>query len=483
MPHLLVVDSEPSVQSSLEKSLRSPTLHVSACGTVSDALRLARQSAPDVIILDVGLPHVSGLETYDSIRAELPRLPVILMTGCATTDTAIEAMKRGAFDYLTKPVDLDRLRGAVSRALEVTELSRARGPELHGDGMLGAEAEDTMIGQSQAMQEVYKSIGRVASQDVSVLVLGESGTGKELVARAICRYSNRSQKPFVAINCAAIPDTLLESELFGHEKGAFTGADDRRAGKFEQAHGGTVFLDEIGDMSSTTQAKVLRLIQEQRFERVGGTQTVQTDVRVIAASNKSLPDMVAEGTFRQDLYYRINGFTILLPPLRQRHGDVQLLTNYFIQRLNREMGKTVRAIAPEALHWLQLHSWPGNVRELQSTIKYALIKAMGDVVTLSCLPPNVAALDVPASGAALPADYPLLGNLARDLLQSSPGTAYRRFTSVVDSVVVREALSQARGNQLHAAALLGISRTTLRAKLRSLGLSVEKQLSVDGSLD
>jgi two-component system nitrogen regulation response regulator GlnG len=387
-------------------------------------------------------------------------------------------MQRGAHDYLVKPVTGAHLRAVVSRAIEVSRLGPA------GDGALSLGSPKSvggavMVGQSAAMQEVYKAIGRVASEDVAVLILGESGTGKELVARAVWRYSQRRDAPFVAINCAAIPEALLESELFGCEKGAFTGAEERRIGKFEFARGGTVFLDEIADMSSTTQAKILRVIQEQCFERLGGTETVHTDVRVIAATNKNLAQMVADGTFRQDLYYRVNGFAIDLPPLRRRHGDIALLTHHFIERFNREMNQRVRAISPDALHWLQLHSWPGNVRELQSSVKYAMIKASGDVITLGDLPPNTAT-ENPGAGAGNLPRFPAVATLARELLQNSPGNVYRQMSAIVDGITVQEALSYAKGNQLQAAALLGISRTTLRAKLRGLGLSIEKQLLFDG---
>jgi len=480
MPQLLVVDDDPGVQYALGACWQTPELEISRCGSVREALHLVPRRSFDVVILDVGVAGGSALDAFDQISEQMPRLPVILVSALAKTETAIEAMQRGAFEYLVKPVDSDRLRTVVARAIEVTRLSRSTDTQVDATPNDGDGAADTMIGQSPPMQEVYKSIGRVASQDVAVLIEGESGTGKELVARAIGRYSSRLQKPFVAINCAAIPETLLESQLFGYEKGAFTGADQRRIGKFEYANGGTVFLDEIGDMSSATQAKVLRLIQEQRFERIGGTETVQTDVRVIAATNKSLIEMVGERTFRQDLYYRINGFAIELPPLRKRHGDIPLLARHFIQRFNREMGKTVQAVAPDAMQWLETHPWPGNVRELQSTIKYAMIKAAGDVLTLGCFPLNSPSPKLPDTGLVREnGEFPVLADLARRLFHSSPGNVYRQLVSDVDKVVLDEALRYANGNQLHAAALLGISRTTLRAKLRSLGLSVEKQLSTE----
>jgi DNA-binding NtrC family response regulator len=481
MPHLLMVDNEGDVLSHLEGCLGSPELTISKCHTAKEAVRAVGEHAPDVVLMDVSLPDLSGLEAYNRMREKSPALPVIMMTAVAKTDTAIEAMKLGAFDYFVKPVDVPRLRSVVARALEVTRLSRAAGDSIGDLPPAGEVAADSMVGQSAAMQEVYKSIGQVASQDVAVLIVGESGTGKELAARAVWRHSRRADKPFVAINCAAIPEALLESELFGYEKAAFTGAQGRRLGKFEHANGGTVLLDEIADMSTATQAKVLRLIQEQRFERVGGSETVQTDVRVIAATNRNLRDMVAAGTFRQDLYYRVNGFTINLPPLRQRRGDIPLLTNFFIQRFNHEMQLNIRAVASDVTHWLELNSWPGNVRELQSAIRYAMIKAVGDVLTMGCFPPGSLvsenAGDDPANKHE---SFPGLERLARDLLRHNPGSVYRRLSNAVDRIAIHEALRYAKGNQLQAAAMLGISRTTLRAKLRNLGLSVEKQLSNDG---
>lgn len=476
---LILVDEEAGLLAACRSSLESLDLEIAACTGAGDVLRAVQGQRVDVAIVDLSPPNLAGLEVYELLRRALPDVPVIVTSATFNTQTAIEAMKRGAFDYLVKPLDGDRLRSVIRRALELMQLSLATVSNVNLAAGTVEAAGEPMIGQSPPMQEVYKAVGRVASQDVNVLVLGESGTGKELVARAVHHYSRRSERPFVAINCAAIPEALLESELFGHEKGAFTGAEHRRTGKFEHAHGGTVFLDEIADMSAATQAKVLRLIQQQQFERVGGTETVATDVRVIAATNRNLTEMVFEGSFRQDLFYRINGFTIELPPLRKRPGDVALLTDHYIQRFNREMGRHVRAVAPEALHWLQMNAWPGNVRELQSTIKYAMIKATGDVLTLGCFPPN------PLSEAAcLPQDEQREGlasleKMTRDLLRCEPGMAYRRITAVVDEVVVQEALAYANGNQLQAAALLGISRTTLRAKLRSMGLTVQKQVAID----
>ena len=335
---------------------------------------------------------------------------------------------------------------------------------------------DPIIGRCPAMQDVYKAIGRCATQDVTVLVLGESGTGKELVARAIFQHSNRAGKPFLAINCAAIPEALLESELFGHEKGAFTGADRKRIGKFEQAGGGTLFLDEIGDMSPATQAKVLRVLQDQQFERVGGNETIQTDVRVVAATNQNLTALAAAGRFRQDLLYRLNSFTIDLPPLRDRGGDVALLLNHFLATANRSLGKNVRGIDSAAHAALEVHSWPGNVRELQNAIRYAVVHAIGDVMTLDCLPASVRGQAATKSEGTLD-----VHTLLADLLRIGSTDIYRQVTQAVDRALLTGILDHARGNQSQASELLGISRTTLRAKLQALGLGIEKQLrSADG---
>src|SRR5262249_7715584 len=305
-------------------------------------------------------------------------------TGFGTAATAIDAMRLGAFEYLVKPPDMDQLSELVARAFKISKLMRV--PARIADEEPADDAADVLVGRCPAMQEVYKAIGRVAPQDVTVLILGESGTGKELVARAIYHYSRRSAGPFLAINCAAIPETLLERELFGHEKGAFTGADRKRIGKYEQANGGTLFLDEIGDMTPLTQTKVLRVLQDQHFEPVGGSQTVKTDVRLIAATNRDLPALMAQGRFRGDLYYRLNVSTIRLPPLRDRGDDVPLLLRHFLRRFGREMGKDVQTIDPEAMELLRRYSWPGNVRELQSVLKQALLDATGQVLLPEFLP-------------------------------------------------------------------------------------------------
>ncbi len=473
MASLLVVDDEQNVLYSLAKSLQSETLDVIAVSTGREGIEQAERQRPDAVILDLRLSDMSGMDVFDRLRAIDPRLPIVLITAFATTETAIEATKRGAFEYLLKPIDFHQLREVVQRALE---LSRFRHVPAVFDEAGAAETSDRIVGRSAVMQEVYKAIGRVASQDVTVLITGENGTGKELVARALYHHgTTRSGGPFVVVNCAAIPDTLLESELFGHERGAFTGAERRRIGKFEQAHGGTLFLDEIGDMSPATQSRVLRVLQEQRFERLGGNETIATDVRLIAASNKDLEKEVAAGRFRRDLFYRLGGFAIHLPPLRDRRDDLPLLIEHFLRLYGRGPRRTIRSVAPEALRCLQEHDWPGNVRELQNAIHYAVIRAPGEVLTLDCLPETLRSAATPAPAA--PAVGSLdVARLTADLLRAGEPDLYRRVCLAVDRVVVETVLRHVKGNQVQASELLGISRTTLRAKLRALGITVEKSL-------
>ena len=387
MQSLLIIDDEPNVCYTLEKVLGSSRLKILTAGTAAQGVELVRRESPDTVILDLRLPDMSGLNAYRQIRQIDARLPVIIITAHGTTDTAIEATKLGAFDYLLKPLDLEQLRDVVARAVHLSHISRT--PAMYDENGPPQLESDQLVGNSPPMQELYKSIGRIAPQDVTVLILGESGTGKEMVARAIYQHSRRNRAPLLAINCAAIPETLLESELFGHERGAFTGADRRRIGKFEQADGGTIFMDEVGDMAPATQAKLLRLLQEKEFERVGGSATIHTDIRLIAATNQDLESLVAAGRFRQDLFYRLNVLTIHIPPLRERLDDIPLLLNYFFRRMNRELDRHVRNVSPETLQLLKRHNWPGNVRELQSVIKHALIHTPGDELLPESLPAHL----------------------------------------------------------------------------------------------
>lgn len=484
MPHrtLLIVDDEPNILFSLKQSFQSASLEVLTAATAREAVDIVREQHPDVVLMDVRLPDLSGLEAYGQMRQIDPRILCIIMTAYARTETAIEATRRGAFDYLIKPVGLAQLREIVERAISVARLRKV--PALFGETTEAlSEEADIIVGNSSQMQDLYKTIGRVASLDAPVLILGESGTGKELVARAIYHYSRRREKPFLAINCAALSESLLESELFGHERGAFTGADQRRIGKFEQVNGGTILLDEIGDMSQATQAKALRLLQQQQFERVGGNTTIQTDVRIIAATNKDIPQMVTEGKFRQDLFYRLNVFTIHLPPLRERMSDVPLLATNAVRKFSAESGEPVRHITSQAMEILMQHRWPGNVRELESAMKFALAHSASDVITPDSLPESckptsasvavTVAIPEPFVSATTSADLTASTNIdvaemTRQLLKEGSHNLYRQVGTSVDRVILDVVMKHVEGNQQQAAELLGISRMTLRSKLRAL---------------
>lgn len=428
---------------------------------------------PDAVILDVLLPDRTGLEVFRELHRLDPKVPVILITAGGTSDTAIEAMKLGAFDYLLKPLDFGRVRSLVRRAFEIRRLMRE---PVSVDPEVGAipAGHDAIVGRGPAMQEVYKAIGRVAPQTVTVLVRGESGTGKELVGRAIYQHSNRCDGPFLAVNCAAIPETLLESELFGHEKGAFTGADRRHIGKFEQCSGGTLLLDEIGDMPLLLQGKILRVLQDQQFERVGGNQTIRTDVRIIASTNRDLEQMVAAGAFRSDLYYRLNVYTITLPPLGRRPEDLPLLVDHFLVRANRELGKDIRSIAPEAMDLLRAYAWPGNVRQLQSVLKQAVLRTAGPVLVADYLPDTLRIAPLTE-----PTQAPVLGSAGMDWdrfleerLQSGTNRLYDEAIGLLERLLITRVLRHTAGNQLQAAKILGITRSTMRAKMRQFGITL-----------
>src|SRR5216684_1165456 len=386
MATLLLIDDDPDLlRDRVSHVLPAPAHRVEIAQTGAEGLERVAAACPDVILLDLRLPDQSGLDILRQLRRIDARIPVVMVTVARSSDSAIEAMRHGAYDYLLKPIDLQKLDRVISEALKVSRLMRepAVVAEMRPDDDLPGEA---IVGCCPGLQEAYKAIGRVADQTVPVLITGESGTGKEMVARAIYQHGPRAKAPFLALNCAAIPDNLLESELFGHEKGAFTGADRRRIGKFEQTSGGTIFLDEIGDMPLALQAKILRLLQEQSFERVGGNETVRTDVRLIAATHHDLKADSVEGKFRADLYYRLSVFTIHLPPLRERGDDLPLLVRHYLRRFSRELGRDVKEVASDALKCLRGYSWPGNIRELQSVLKQALLRASGSVLLPAFLP-------------------------------------------------------------------------------------------------
>ncbi|HEY7312029.1 MAG TPA: sigma-54 dependent transcriptional regulator [Gemmataceae bacterium] len=470
MAHLLLIDDDPAViPEQVRQTFPAPRYRVEVAGTGVEGLDRVRTGPPDVILLDLRLPDQFGLEVYQQIRQLDARIPVIFVTLAKGADAAIEAMKQGAYDYLFKPLDLNQLRRVVAEALEVAQ--RMRVPAVVAGSAADPDVEGAIVGSCPAMREVYKAIGRVAAQNVLVLITGESGTGKELIARAIYQHSPRAKAPFLALNCAAVPENLLESELFGHEKGAFTGADRRRIGKFEQCNGGTLFLDEIGDMPLALQAKMLRLLQEQSFERVGGNETVQTDVRLIAATHHDLKADAAEGKFRPDLYYRLGVFTIHLPPLRERGDDLPMLVRHFLRRFSRELGREVQEVSPEALERLCKYSWPGNIRELQSVLKQALLQARGAVLLPAFLPDLSGRPD--ESGLAPPAGVDLdLEAFIRQRLAPDTQDLYADTHRQVDRFLLPLVLEYTGGNQHQAARLLGIARQTLRQKLRDLRLHV-----------
>src|SRR5579872_460222 len=468
---ILVIDDDRATLHLMQQTFRDSGMTVMTAKTASQGLDIVAEHHPDLVLLDVMLPDISGLEAFESIRRLDSRLPVIFITAGGTSDTAIEAVKVGAYDYLLKPLDVEQVRRLVGQALEMRRLMHVT-VALPGVGD-EKDQDDLMVGRSPRMLDVYKAIGRVAPQDVTVLIRGESGTGKELIARAIYQHSQRSQAPFLAVNCAAIPDALLESELFGHEKGSFTGADRQRIGKFEQCSGGTIFLDEVGDMSPLVQGKLLRLLQEQRFERVGGNQTIQTDVRIIAATHRDLENMSNEGLFRSDLYYRLNGFTITVPPLRERGDDIVLMLDRIYSLYAKQFGKEVQGIAPDALKLLIEYPWPGNVREMQSAVRRALLQTTGPVLLAESLPEEIrTGLRRPGQDAA---GTGVAGNLERLIearLQAKTTDLYAETLAAMEKYLLTRVLRLTSGNQSHTARILGITRGSLRNKLHAHNIHI-----------
>jgi len=496
MDKLLLIDDEADVQYSFRRIFDSPDLQLFTASSGEEGVQLIQRIKPDLVISDIRMAGINGLETLRRIRALDPRLPVILMTAYGTTQTAIEAMKLGAYDYLLKPFDVPRLKELVAQALKAAREMRQT---VATQPMLEAEDYEVgVIGRSEAMQTIFKLIGQVAATEATVLITGESGTGKELVARAIYHYSRRSERPFLAINCAAIAENLLESELFGHEKGAFTGAAAQRIGKFEQCDGGTIFLDEIGDMSAATQTKILRVLQNGTFERVGGNQTVKVDVRVIAATNKPLEEAVATRQFREDLFYRLNVVRIQMPPLRERRADIRLLVDFFLRKLAGPGGKP-KSVGPGTLSTLEAYAWPGNVRELENVLRRATVVAKGQAILPADLPPELvsnSALPSTSTSAppapktstatATPTSQPVanpielstdLAGLAQALFRLGRSDPKLKVLPAVERVLVIEALKETRGNQVQAARLLGITRATLRKRIEKFGIRQEVSVS------
>ena len=465
MAKLLLIDDEADVQYSFRRIFDSPQIELTTAASGEEGLKIIPKLKPDLVIMDVRMGGISGLETLRRIREIDPKLLVILMTAYGTTQTAIEAMKLGAYDYLLKPFDVPKLKEIIDGALKTARDMRqvvSFQPLLES-----SDYESGVVGRSEAMQKVFKLIGQLAGSDATALITGESGTGKELVARAIYHHSERSEKPFLAINCAAIPEQLLESELFGHEKGAFTGATTQRIGRFEQCHQGTIFLDEIGDMTPATQTKILRVLQSGTFERVGGNQPIHVDVRVIAATNKPLEQAVAARQFREDLFYRLNVVRVEMPPLRDRPEDIRLLVNYFLKKFAHDQKHSPKSISPGAIKLLEQYHWPGNVRELENVIQRAVVMAKGEAILPGDLTPEIQSRGLPPAaasasvsaartpGASAPTE---LSNVARTLFNWARQDPSLKVIPAVERELIIQALKETNGNQVHAARLLGITR-------------------------
>lgn len=461
---LLVVEDDPQLADSVSDLLQTEGFQTTIARDGTKGLKAALEEDFDAVITDFRLPGTGGMELLEKLHESKPRLPVIMMTAYTTTDLAIEATRHGAFDYLIKPFRLSDLVSVAKRAIQTARIN-GKPVEIPGDPPTEDERE-SIIGTSPSMQDVYKEMGRVADKNVTVLIQGETGTGKELIARAIYSHSKRAGQPFIAVNCAAIPETLLESELFGHEKGAFTGADARRIGRFEQANQGTLFLDEIGDMPLNTQVKILRVLQERVINRVGGREEIPVDVRIITATNCNLEAAVNSGEFRQDLYYRLNAAILTVPPLRERGEDIKALAGYFLERYSREYEIETPPVEDQAMELLLDYEWPGNVRELENVIRKALLKCRGYPIARADVESLLGSSAVPtlANGQ----EHPFSQKVTDILKQAKNGDisgAYGVLLQDFEREVFSQAIRLAHGHQTNAAKWLGISRITLRDKL------------------
>ena len=479
MKNVLVIDDDEKICWAFEQFLTDEGYRPIIANNAEEGLRKIRSEAPDFVLLDVRLPGMSGLDALTQIKALQPDIIVIVMTAYDNVETTIQAMQLQAFDFIPKPIDLDQVKAIIDRATQ-TQVERSKIPH---DELPSVDAErptesqqHRLVGRSPQMQEIYKLIGMMASHTVTVLIEGESGTGKELVARAIHSNSLRKDKRFVAVNCGALPDELLESELFGYEAGAFTGANAKgKPGRFELADGGTILLDEISNMSPALQVKLQRALQEQEIERLGGTSPLKVDVRIIAATNQDLAEAVRLGGFREDLYYRFNLLSINLPPLRERSVDIPLLVNHFLQMVGRELGQNVRGVTPRCLELLQQYDWPGNVRELENTLKSAVVLSRADIILPEHLPPEILhykgrrGSSQSSLGIALES---VLKETVRDAVEQADESLYDEVIDAVDRALIKLVLEEVQSNQTKSAKLLGISRTTLLQKIKKLGLEV-----------
>jgi nitrogen regulation protein NR(I) len=473
--HILIIDDDDQLRKSFHKLLAEEGHRVSSAASGEAGLDLIDKQVPDLVILDMRLPGINGMETFQKIHQHEPKLPVVIMTAYGTTESAIQATRMGAFDYMLKPFEILDMLAVIKQGLEASRFMRS---PVDMDVTPGEASREAIIGRSKPMQDVYKAIGRVSSTDATVLIRGESGTGKELVARAIYQHSRRADKPFLVINCVAIPENLLESELFGYEKGAFTGATYRKVGKIEQAHTGTVFLDEIGDMPFSIQAKILRLLQERSIERLGGREPIPVNVRILAATNRNLESALEQGRFREDLYYRLKVVTIYLPPLCDRQSDIALLTEYFLSRFAAELGMENPGITPEAMEIMSSHHWPGNIRELSNTIQKVLIFNRGTPIRPQDVTHAISA-HRPETDIRKDTEQ-AIRQLAREAISS--GKQKNLYDSCMDyfaGVLISEALKMTAGNRSRAAELLSLSRPTLHAKIDKYGIRIETSVKED----
>ncbi len=464
---ILIIDDEPSVCYSFRRLLSNSGYSIDSANNGAQALKILARKSYDLIILDIRLPDISGLDLLPKIKALDSKAVVLVITAFGTTETAIEAIKLGAYDYILKPFDVPAMRKLINEAIECSHLMRTEVliEKIDSD----FSHQDSIIGSSPIMQEVYKMIGRVAGSDVNILLRGESGTGKELVARAIYQHSARAHKPFIAVNCAAIPETLLESELFGYEKGAFTGALTRKIGKFEQANGGTIFLDEIGDMTLTTQAKILRVLQEGYITRLGGDEPIPVNVRIIVATNRDLEQLIKNGAFREDLYFRIKVLTISLPPLRLRLSDLPELIEYFLEKHCHLLHKKRLVFSDEALTAMRRYHWPGNIRELENTIRRAIVLCKSNVIDAELV---TAEFETATPSPQFEDNSPLTSfNIT--IPADAQGHLYAEAIAATERELFRRVLTATKGNQVQAAKILGISRVMLRQRLAQYGLRSE----------
>ena len=461
---ILLVEDDSAIVITLRRVLADEGYEVAIEQTGDGGLARAQAETFDVVLTDLKLPGLNGLELVRRLHVARPRLPILMMTAHGTTGTAIEATQSGAYDYLLKPFEMPELLSLVGQAVAASRLMSE--PVHIGEA---AHARDAIVGNSRAMQNIYKEIGRVASKPVGVLIRGETGTGKELIARAIYQHSDRANAPFVAINCAAIPETLLESELFGHERGAFTGAETRRIGRFEQADHGTIFLDEIGDMTPGTQVKLIRVLQERTLQRLGGKETIPVDVRVIAATHRDLETAIRQNHFREDLYYRISVVVLNLPPLRERKEDIPALVRFFLQKYATEFSVENPSIHPNAVEFLQAQPWPGNVRELENVTRKMLLLAQSYTISIEHVRTALSKI-VPPSGSGEKTLQAYANELLSAAHRGELADAHARLLATAEHVLITRAIELAQGNQAKAARWLGISRLTLRAKLVQFGL-------------